>query len=476
MGESEVVQGATVYDHGNVGTDQNWTKGEKQPTRCNDVPFALLFYAQLIAMVAVAGIYGYDAFSKAAQDAVSGTTTTYEGYLVTSGILGAFAVVVSAGMFFLMFLCAQFLIKLALLFSVFLTLALAVISFMQGSIGVGILGIIFFLCSVCYARAVWSRIPFATVNLITGMTAVKANCGVTIVAYIMVGLGFLWSIVWAVAFIGVFDKNKVCDENNNCTIASNVFYGYLFLLLVSFFFTHQVIQNTVHVSVAGVVGTWWFSPEESCCCGGAVLGSFFRSMTSSFGSICFGSLLVALIQATRQLANTARQEGADCQVLICIAECILACLESIVEYFNKWAYIYVGVYGYSYLQAGKNVMKLFQDRGFEAVIADDLVSNTLFLVSLIVGLLTGAVGPLIVTQSDLFPSTGSQTADISTAFGLGFLIGLVLTSITMSVVGSSVNTVIVCFADAPAEFQQNHPELSNKMRETWRGAFPECLN
>lgn len=59
------------------------------------------------------------------------------------------------------------------------------------------------------------------------------------------------------------------------------------------------------------------------------------ALTTSFGSICFGSLVVAIIQALRSLANEARNNG-DAQCLACIAECILACLQGIVEYFNKW--------------------------------------------------------------------------------------------------------------------------------------------
>jgi hypothetical protein len=47
----------------------------------------------------------------------------------------------------------------------------------------------------------------------------------------------------------------------------------------------------------------------------------------------------------------------------------------------------------------------------------------------------------------------------------------------MSVVGSAVNTVIVCFAESPAEFEQNHPHLSAEMRGAWRQAWPaECGN
>lgn len=39
------------------------------------------------------------------------------------------------------------------------------------------------------------------------------------------------------------------------------------------------------------------------------------------------------------------------------------------------AFVYVGLYGYSYIEAGKNVITLFKNRGWEAIIADDLISN-----------------------------------------------------------------------------------------------------
>lgn len=53
-------------------------------------------------------------------------------------------------------------------------------------------------------------------------------------------------------------------------------------------------------------------------------------MTTSFGSICFGSLIVAVLQALRMLANTAQAEG-DGGIMVCIAECLLSILASIVE-------------------------------------------------------------------------------------------------------------------------------------------------
>jgi hypothetical protein len=124
----------------------------------------------------------------------------------------------------------------------------------------------------------------------------------------------------------------------------------------------------------------------------------------------------------------------------------------------------------SYLKAGKSVFELFQNRGWDAIIADDLVGNTLFLVAVIIGAIMGCIGLIVETSGDLLDEVGGNAKLI--AFILSFVIGLVITSILMSTIGSGVNAVIVLFAEGPNEFQQNHPELSNKMREVWNQVYP----
>eukprot|EP00590_Aulacoseira_subarctica_P007582 CAMPEP_0172414412 /NCGR_PEP_ID=MMETSP1064-20121228/1069_1 /TAXON_ID=202472 /ORGANISM="Aulacoseira subarctica , Strain CCAP 1002/5" /LENGTH=480 /DNA_ID=CAMNT_0013151067 /DNA_START=22 /DNA_END=1464 /DNA_ORIENTATION=+ len=470
-----VVQGVAVaspYDHNNPSSTNdsqfNGSRGEKQPTRCRDPFFALLFYGQLGAMIACAIIYGPAAYQ---QYQFQGTSISGDasGYMKLASIVGVVAFVLSGIMLSVMMCIPQFMIKLALFFSLAMWIAYAVLAFMAANVVAGILGIIFVLLTMCYIRAVWSRIPFATANLVTGITAIKSNCGITLVAYFFAVLGVAWYYLWTLVTMGVF-VTLYCTDGVCATDTIN--WGYMFLLLLSFYFTAQVIQNSVHVTVAGTVGTWWYSPEDAnCCCSGAIIGATIRTMTTSFGSICFGSLIVAIVQATRALVNMMRQE--DNSILLCLADCILSCIESLIEYFNKWAYVYVGLYGYPYLKAGKSVMELFRNRGWDAVIADDLVSNVLFMVSVVVGLVSGVIGWGILTgqQAQWFP-TLTQPGDAWVGFFLGFLVGIIICSILMSVIGSAVNTVIVCFAEGPAEFHRNHPTLSQKMRAAWLGAYP----
>jgi len=407
--DAEPITGTATTTNGS-----NPFEVKKQPTKCRDPIFAVLFYANVAAIIGVFIAYSGDVLNEIssgaddanAQDAGDAPTTPpsafdpttppsafdyeppvtenalpYSGIVYTGLTTAAFATVLSAVMMQVMTCIPGILIKAALIFNVALAGAFAVFGFLSGNMFSGIIGVIFFALMLCYAKLVWSRIPFATANLKTACAIIRSNCGVTIVGYVFTIVAFAWTVLWSLAFAGVQDKvmpTECANGDQQCT--TNPSYGLLFLLFLSLFFTHQVLSNCIHCTVAGVAGSWWFNPSSVGCCSSAVIGSLVRTLTTSFGSICFGSLLVAIIQALRQLAEAARQNDDFGNMLACCIDCILSCLQSIIEYFNKWAFVYVGLYGYSYCEAGKGVMDLFRDRGWEAIIADDLVGTYCLIV------------------------------------------------------------------------------------------------
>lgn len=224
------------------------------------------------------------------------------------------------------------------------------------------------------------------------------------------------------------------------------------------------------------MGTWWWVPAEaSSFWSTALTDSVARATTYSFGSICFGSLLVAIVQALRALEHYSRDQD-DCQFLRCLIQCILACIEGIIESLNRWAYVYVALYGFSYLEAGRNVVQLFENKGWTAIIADDLADNVLVMMSVAIGLSSGLVGLVIgLVDSSMFYDLGFENA-AAPGFFIGFLTGFLFATIVMSVVGSGVNTVIVCFAEDPAAFEQNHGQLSAEMRAAWTQAWPGLVD
>lgn len=462
--------GDNNYGGGDTGTGVTTSmETDQQPeaktTGCKDPIFAVLFYLNVIAILVVCATYGRDALNS------SDAGINYTELVYGSLIFGVTSLVFSAGGLGFLMQYPSFMIKAGLIFTGVMALASCVYIFMLPNTSMsykaifGGLAIVFFLLTLCYIRAAWSRIPFAATNMITAGTAIKANIGVAFFALFFAALQVVWLVLWSVAYSGVWDVTYVCG-NDGC----DVNYGYLFLLFVSLFFTQQVLQYSVHVIVAGTVATWWVAPNESGCCSKGVCHSFIRTISTSFGSICLGSLLVAIIRALQMLANTARSNG-DGGFLVCIAECILSCLASCLEYFNKWAYIYVGIYGTSYKDSAVAVMQLFADRGWDAVIADDLVGNAILLTSIVAGLIIGAIGIGYASANAEFSNIAADNSWV--AFLIGFTAGLSICSILLGTIASGVNAVIVLFAEKPREFEQNHPELSRDMREKWHEFYPE---
>ena len=158
-------------------------------------------------------------------------------------------------------------------------------------------------------------------------------------------------------------------------------------------------------------------------------------------------------------------EGTD--FLFCFLQFVVDHLERLLEYFNTWAYVYVGLYGYDYLTAGKQVAGLFKARGWEVIINDNLVSRSLSMMSLFIMSVTGCVGLLLG-----FVLLGYKGA--FQAFALGFLLGGSSCQVLFGVVTSAVNTVVVCFAESPNQLLQNghDPQHFSELVEGYRKAYP----
>ena len=383
--------------------------------KCNDVFFAILFYVHLGVVGFCTAVYSNEMYSTIADsyggqrrlqeenDNANGNNGDADGLSLTMNqVLRILAITGLAG-FGLSTLALSFmmqfagaLIKTALLFNVILNLVIGVMALVSGATPLALVCLLAFALTACYARAVWHRIPFAAANARTAVAAVRANFGLSVLAYGALLVTFGWSVWWSLAFVSTSFVSNGCTADGCEQDPSPVV---LFLFLLSYFWTAGVIKNTVHVTVAGTVGTWWFVPlEASSCCSRAIGDSWMRAMTTSFGSICFGSLVVAIIQAVKEMIHQARHS--DDSMLLSCAECLVGCIERLVEYFNQWAYVFVALYGFPFMEAGSNVMSLFRERGWTAIISDTLVDMALTMVSFGVGVLNGLIGLLLVFGTD----------------------------------------------------------------------------
>jgi hypothetical protein len=454
--------------------EEDWPQevqvGEKQPPQYRDVLFAVLFILQLLVVIGFAIFWGFPALRYGPPKENNTEDVEFSGILFISLLSGLASFVISAVALSVMTRYAHLLVQFSVLFSIFSSLMMVIVFGFQDKDGAAFVAFLFFCLSSFWAWAVWKRIPFATSNLVCALTAIRANLGVVLVAYVMVIAAVVWTMIWMTSFIGVYAQSVECNSQGVCY--GKIGSWTIVLYLLSFYWTQQVFKNLIHVTVAGVVGTFWFEPSEaSSMFSKAIMDSAIRSLTYSLGSVCLGSLLTAAIQVCHTFVKNARTHGDD-GIVMCILDCLLGCIERIVEYFNKFSYVYVGLYGYSYFEASRKVVSLFAQRGWSVIINDDLVTNALVLMSFIIACLTGCVGLALASAHKSWVAEFSEKQSMSIPFFSAFLIGIIIASILMSVVSSGVDTVLVCFAEAPTELRQNHPRLSDQMVRAWRLVYP----
>jgi hypothetical protein len=103
------------------------------------------------------------------------------------------------------------------------------------------------------------------------------------------------------------------------------------------------------------------------------------------------------------------------ECLSCVQHCITTCVDNLSDYFNPWAFTYIGLYRYGLLESGHNATELFKKRGWISIVSDDLVHNILLMICLVIGGVTGCFGVLIQSYHMLSFSTLGQPSAV--AFG-----------------------------------------------------------
>ncbi len=161
---------------------------------------------------------------------------------------------------------------------------------------------------------------------------------------------------------GSSTTNPACSQGAGGCSTAKVIGLIIFITFAGYWIT-EWLKNTIHTTIAGVYGSWFFcSGKPGGFPKGATRGAFRRSITYSFGSVSFGSLIVSIINMMRQAVSIAqRQEASQGNIGAAIGLCVLGCLIGLldwaVQFLNRYAFSYIALYGKAYIPAAKDTWK-----------------------------------------------------------------------------------------------------------------------
>merc|ERR1711998_126580 len=107
------------------------------------------------------------------------------------------------------------------------------------------------------------------------------------------------------------------------------------------------------------------------------------------------------------------------KLLECVFACRVACIEKCVEYMNKYAYTFVGIYGYGFMTAGMKAMGLYPYA-------------------------QGVVGTI--------------------CFFLGFFVACIMNGI----IDAANKAVFILYLENPHALENTHPDAHTKLTQAWK--------
>ena len=285
-------------------------------------------------------------------------------------------------------------------------------------------------------------------------------------AFIMTVLATLLFGTFAVAAFGYYAFQVQKSDDDDWDTA-------LFLVCLAFaacfFWAQQVLKYVITCATASTASAWWFAKDI------APLSAFGRAVTYDYGAICFGALVVAPIEAIATSINSMKRASARAEsgavsssVLsgcLCCVTTVLQCCESILDYFNKFAFCLVGMRGASYAYASRQVVALFGTQGCIAAGADAYAESVVSLASIAVGAVTAAFAVGLGDDSTELEAGISQTSSvIAVLAGAG---GYCVAATAFAIVEAAGKASLVLFLEDPNALKRSHEGDFERLSGVW---------
>ncbi|OQR99207.1 transmembrane protein [Achlya hypogyna] len=175
------------------------------------------------------------------------------------------------------------------------------------------------------------------------------------------------------------------------------------------------------------------------------------ALTSVFGSVCLGALCSPIAHFLWTVLRMAKRDGSY-RWLRSVVLPVAPRIDAFTQVYHKYTFSYVAAYSQSFHAAAAEVWTLFEERGIEAMVDDDLTSR--MLLSSANGC-AGCMGTLAALV--LF---GSHLQVYGTV--LSFMVGYSVSSTATTMLSTAVKTLFVCFAQNPDRLSHLNPIIYHR--------------
>ncbi|GMH42049.1 hypothetical protein BSKO_09968 [Bryopsis sp. KO-2023] len=253
-----------------------------------------------------------------------------------------------------------------------------------------------------------------------------------------------------------------------CALDGNCYYGvewdntlkYMFLYhLFGILWANQFIVGFGYTVIAGAIANFYWSRGDSkTMAGSPVLTSMKRTVIYHLGSIALGSFIVAVIQFVRILLEYIDRKTKKLQekshaaikyIMQCV-KCFLWCLEKIMKFINRNAYIMVSVKGTNFCVSAGRAVALLVQNALRLAAVNVMGDILIWLGKLAITAGAGCVAFLMAdleyyTNEDKYPDTFLSSPLMPILISL--LVGYVVADLFFEVYEMAIDTILLSFCE-----------------------------
>ncbi|XP_060056996.1 choline transporter-like protein 5 [Erinaceus europaeus] len=257
------------------------------------------------------------------------------------------------------------------------------------------------------------------------------------------------------------EVTKVCP-GAQCNFAfyggKTVYYQYITTFQMFNLFVFLWLVNFIialgECALAGAFATYyWTLKKPDDIPPYPLFTSFGRAIRYHTGSLAFGSLILAAVQffkvTLEYLDNRLKNAQNNCaKFLQCCLKCCFWCLEKLVKFLNRNAYVMIAVYGKNFCRSARDAFNLLMRNVVKVAVIDQLTDFVLIMGKILVSAIIGVLAFLLFTKKIPVILEGPTTLNYYWVPLMTVVIGSYLVADGFfSVYEMCIETIFICFLE-----------------------------
>jgi len=250
------------------------------------------------------------------------------------------------------------------------------------------------------------------------------------------------------------------------TYTTNTKYAFLYMLFC-WFWTSEFVLAVGQLVVALSFTAWYFTRDKGMIGNNTVIWSLKSTMRYHLGTAAYGSLVIAIIKTIRAviayIQKKAKRSGNKLLVyLMACLQCCMWCLEKIMKFINKHAYILTAIYGYSFCKAARKAFFLLLRNILRVAAVNMLSTFVLFMGKVLIPTCTTFVCYLALVYGTNTSNVSGIVAPLVFVFLLAYWIGAMF----LEIFGMGIETILFCFIADEEMFEVEKRFASGELMTT----------